>query len=159
MNTSSKVTLSELRAARHRLSRLGRANSLTSREEPTSRQAIARLLKSDLTKAGVEFDKFDALIQQSQAEVRQRAADLMAEARKNSAAVQQDLHRTLNNLTDRVERLEGNCQVNRDRARQERALHGLLISGRHLDARFLAPDLECLGASTPIVARCHEMTP
>jgi hypothetical protein len=91
--------------ARHRLSGFRHAGPSTKPGKPTSRQAIAELLRSDLTKAGVDFRKFAPLIDQSKAEQRERAASLIAEARKRSPAVLEDLRRSVTKLTERVENL------------------------------------------------------
>jgi hypothetical protein len=82
------------------------ADFLSNKEESTSRQGISRLLKSNLTKIGLEFHQFDALIQQSEAEVRQKAVQVKAEAEKNFPAVQQDLHRTLVSVIGRIDNLK-----------------------------------------------------
>jgi hypothetical protein len=106
MDNSSGVRLSELREARHRTLPLRRADFLSNKGKSTSRQSIAKLLKSNLSKVGFEFDQFDTLIQQSETEVRQRAAYLTDEAKKNFPAVQEDLHRTLVNLVGRIDNLK-----------------------------------------------------
>ena len=90
MDNLSGVRLSELREARHRILPPRRADFLSNKGKSTSPQSIAKLLKSNLSKVGFEFNQFDTVIQQSETEVRQRAASLTAEAEKNFPAVQQD---------------------------------------------------------------------
>src|SRR5260370_33792438 len=84
MQNPSKVELSKLIDARHELSTFRRASLSANIEKSASQQAINKLLKSNLTKAGFELDKFGALIKQSDAEVRQRIANFKAESDKQS---------------------------------------------------------------------------
>lgn len=106
MENSSKIRLFELREARSRFLPSRYADLLSKKGKSSNRQAIAELLKSNLTKIGFEFAAFNPLLQQSETEVRQRAAHLTAEAEKSFPTVQQDLHRTLVNLVGRVNNLK-----------------------------------------------------
>jgi hypothetical protein len=91
---------------KHKLSTFRRADFSKNIEKSASQQAINELLASNLTKAGFESDKFGALIKQSDAEARQRIANLKAEADKQSPAVLDTFNRAVENLSVRLANLK-----------------------------------------------------
>ncbi len=106
MKKPSKVGLSKLMDARRKLSTFRRGGFSTKREKSASQQAIKKLLESNFTKAGFELNKFGALIKQSDAEARQKLANLKAESDKQSPAVLETLHGTAENLIANVAHLQ-----------------------------------------------------
>jgi hypothetical protein len=88
--------------AGHLRSRISRPRHSPRGGKSPAQEAIARLLEADFRKAGFEFGKFGPLIEQGKAENRQREARFVAEAKKQSPAVLEDLHRSLANLNARI---------------------------------------------------------
>jgi hypothetical protein len=103
---NTDVTLTTLREARQKSSMLHRAAYWKHRKEQlASHKAIRNLLKANLIKAGFDFEEFRPLINQSNAEARQRAADIIAEADQQPGA-QESLRRMVEGLTERAENLQ-----------------------------------------------------
>jgi hypothetical protein len=103
---NTDVTLTTLRDSRQKSPILHHgAYSKHRREQLASHKAIRNLLEANLIKAGFDFDEFRPLINQSNAEARQRAANIIAEAERQPG-VQESLRRMVEGLSERVENLE-----------------------------------------------------
>jgi hypothetical protein len=90
-----KTALAEQRAARQKLANFVQPHSSAQRPESASQQALNKLLQSSLTKAGVDLNKFETLVKQGQAEVREWAAKRKAENDAQAAAMQKTMQQTI----------------------------------------------------------------
>jgi hypothetical protein len=100
------VSLAELRGARRKRSTIGDTHDSKDRKHVASHEAIQQLLEAKLTRAGLDFDEFRPLLEQSELEARRTVANLVAEAERQSPERQERLHRTIEGLVARVERLQ-----------------------------------------------------
>jgi hypothetical protein len=97
--------LSEARDARRREAMLNRANPLDRPQIQANQRALGSLVASYLTKTGFELDKFEAISQQHQAELRLFLEEQQAEAVKNSAQVTATLRRSVDGLFEAFHQL------------------------------------------------------
>jgi hypothetical protein len=90
-----KVALSEHRAARHKLANFVRPHSSSRRPESASQRALNELLKSTLSSADFDFNKFDKLRKQGEAEVRDWAAKRKVEGDAQTSTMQKTIQQTI----------------------------------------------------------------
>jgi hypothetical protein len=92
-----KPNLADIWATRQKFSALNRSRSSAGGEDTSGQRAIQKLVMSTLTKAGFDLKKFEALLKQSDAELRARMAERKAKAAKEYSAMLPTIETTLNN--------------------------------------------------------------
>jgi hypothetical protein len=97
--------LSEARDARRKEAMLNRADPSHRPQIQANQRALGSLVASYLTKTGFEVDKFEAISQQHQAELRLFLEEQQAEAVKNSAQVTATLRRSVDGLFEAFHQL------------------------------------------------------
>jgi hypothetical protein len=92
-----KNALSGYRTERQKLANFVQPHSSSRRPESASQQALDKLLKSSFTTASFDLNKFDALVKQGQAEVREWAAKRKAEGEAQASVTQKTMQQTIEN--------------------------------------------------------------
>jgi hypothetical protein len=100
-----EVALSKIKNGRSKFPRFRGADFSTTTDALPSKRAISDFLRSNFTKIGFEFDKFDALVKHYDTEVRQQMANLKAESDKQAPAILKNLLHSVENASNRISSL------------------------------------------------------